>query len=47
MATIDGARALGLNHDRIENEVRVALGIPAIQGGEEEDGKAASATEKK
>ena len=32
---------------RIENEVRVALGIPAIQGGEEEDGKAASATEKK
>ncbi|MDQ3687758.1 MAG: recombinase RecA [Acidobacteriota bacterium] len=32
---------------RIENEVRVALGIPAIQGGEEEDGKAASASEKK
>ncbi|HVF87868.1 MAG TPA: recombinase RecA [Pyrinomonadaceae bacterium] len=32
---------------RIENEVRVALGIPALQGGEEEDGKAASAAEKK
>ncbi|HVF29268.1 MAG TPA: recombinase RecA [Pyrinomonadaceae bacterium] len=32
---------------RIENEVRVALGIPAIPGGEEEDGKAALATEKK
>lgn len=34
---------------RIENEVRVALGIPAFQGSEEveEGGKAASATDKK